>query len=336
MDSERLPEFQRNPNLEALLQELNGLLALAEAQAAARYTAPRYPVLLVMGAPRSGTTLMMQWLANLGHFAYPTNLISRFYAAPYIGARVQQLLTDPAYKFGDEIPDFANAIDFSSALGKTRGALAPNEFWYFWRRFFPMTEPRYLEDRELAQVDRAGFLAELAALESAFARPLAMKGLILALNIPFLSGLLPRALLVAIRRHPFFNIQSLLEARERYFGTREAWYSIRPPEFEHLQHLSPIEQVAGQVAYTMRGIEAGLGAVELERRLEVSYEAFCAAPDVVYAEIVAKYAAQGYSLPPEYAGPARFAVANQVHLSSAERDAALAAYTRFAGESLSL
>lgn len=336
MATGRRPEFQRNPNLEALLQELNGLLAPAEAQVAARFTAPRYPVLLVMGVPRSGTTLMMQWLASLSHFAYPTNLISRFYAAPYIGARIQQLLTDPAYRFGDEIPDFAKELDYSSALGKTRGALAPNEFWYFWRRFFPVTEPRYLEAHELAQVDREGFCAELAALESAFDKPLALKGLILSLNIPFLSSLLPQALFVFIRRHPFYTMQSLLQARERYFGTREAWYSIRPPEAEELQHLHPIEQVAGQVAYTMRGIEAGLAGIEPARRLEVSYEDFCAAPGAVYEEIVTHYAAQGHSLPLDYAGPASFAASNEVHLSPDERDAALAAYARFAGESLSL
>jgi hypothetical protein len=319
-----------------LLQELNGLLAPAEAQVAARFTTPRYPVLLVMGVPRSGTTLMMQWLASLGHFAYPSNLISRFYAAPYIGARIQQLLTDPAYRFGDEIPDFARELDYSSALGKTRGVLAPNEFWYFWRRFFPVTEPRYLEPHELAQVDREGFSAELAALESAFDKPLALKGLILSLNIPFLASLLPQALFVYIRRHPFYTIQSLLQARERYFGTRETWYSIRPPETEQLQHLDPIEQVAGQVAYTMRGIEEGLAAIDPARRLVVSYEAFCAGPEVVYAGIVAHYAAQGYALPPVYTGPAHFDATNQVQLSSPERDAALAAYSRFAGENLSL
>jgi hypothetical protein len=279
---------------------------------------------------------MMQWLASLGHFAYPTNLISRFYAAPYIGARIQQLLTDPAYRFGDEIGGFANDLDFSSALGKTRGTLAPNEFWYFWRRFFPLAEPRYLQAHELAQVDREGFRAELAALESAFDKPLALKGLILCLNIPFLSSLLPKALFVTIRRHPFYTIQSLLQARERYFGTREAWYSIRPPEAEQLQQLSPIEQVAGQVAYTMRGIEAGLAEIEPVRRLAVSYEAFCAGPEAIYREIVTHYAAQGYELPRAYAGPAHFAATNQVHLSPAERDAALAAYARFAGESLSL
>ena len=38
-------------------------------------------VVLVVGGPRSGSTVMMQWLASSGVFAYPSNLLSRFYRA---------------------------------------------------------------------------------------------------------------------------------------------------------------------------------------------------------------------------------------------------------------
>ncbi|HRX04698.1 MAG TPA: sulfotransferase, partial [Anaerolineae bacterium] len=144
MTAERQPEHRRNPRLEALLDEISGLLGPVESEVAARYHMPAYPVVLVMGLPRCGSTLTMQWLAASGRFGYPSNLLSRFYAAPYVGARIQQLLTDPQFSFGDELHDLASAVGFDSTLGKTRGALAPNEFWYFWRRFIPNVEPRKL------------------------------------------------------------------------------------------------------------------------------------------------------------------------------------------------
>ena len=76
--------------LEQLLAEINGLLGPVEEQIFNEYRMPRYPVLFVVGMPRCGSTLLMQWLAQTARFAYPTNLLSRFYAAPAIGARIQQ------------------------------------------------------------------------------------------------------------------------------------------------------------------------------------------------------------------------------------------------------
>ena len=110
MTAERQPEHRRNPRLEALLDEISGLLGPVESEVAARYHMPAYPVVLVMGLPRCGSTLTMQWLAASGRFGYPSNLLSRFYAAPYVGARIQQLLTDPQFSFGDELHDLAGAV----------------------------------------------------------------------------------------------------------------------------------------------------------------------------------------------------------------------------------
>lgn len=336
MSSNRQQEFQRNVKLERLLVEINGLLGPVEEQVLEHYRMPRYPVVLVMGMPRSGTTLVMQWLASSGCFAYPTNLLARFYAAPYIGARVQQLLTDPDYNFRNEFEEFSRDVSFESHLGKTQGVLAPNEFWYFWRRFFPNAEPRYVDEQDLGQVDGAGFAAELAALENVFDKPWAMKGLILELNIPFLSSLLDRALFLFIERHPFYNTQSLLEARVRFFGNRESWYSIKPREYKRLRDLTPIEQVAGQVYFTNRAIKDGLAHIDADHSLSVTYESFCAAPASVFSRITDKFARQGCPVDWEYTGPERFQHTNQVRLPDEDGRHIVAAYQRFSGERLSL
>ena len=102
----------------------------------------------------------------------PTNLLSRFYGAPLVGAKIQQLLTDPRYDFRDEILDFSSPIDFTSRNGKTRGALAPNEYWYFWRRFLPFDVLDYMPDDALkARGDLTGLRDELNALANIFGDP---------------------------------------------------------------------------------------------------------------------------------------------------------------------
>lgn len=277
----------------------------------------------------------MQWLAHSGRFAYPTNLLSRFYGAPFIGAKIQQLLTAPEYNFNDEILDFSGRIPFTSDLGKTQGALAPNEFWYFWRRFIPNIEPQYLDRKALDQVKSAAFVAELAALESVFDKPWAMKGLILELNIPFLSSLLDRALFLFVRRHPFFNTQSLLEARVRYFGNRQAWYSIKPQEYEVLKDLDLIDQVAGQVYFTNRGIWEGLQQIDPTRRLVVDYEDFCDDPEPAFGQLLTRFQQQGVDVCWEYEGPRQFTPTNQIRLPEQDCRRIMAAYRHWSGTEIS-
>lgn len=334
MRFDRQGVFRRNEKLEDLLHELTALLEPVEERVLERFHMPRYPTVFVVGAPRCGSTLMMQWLANTGRFAYPTNLLSRFYGAPYVGARIQQLLTAPEYNFNDEILDFSGKISFSSDLGKTRGALAPNEFWYFWRRFFPVTEPGYVDEGDLQRADGRKFVAELAAIESVFDKPLAMKGLLLELNIPFLSSLFDKVLFLFVRRHPFYNIQSLLEARLRYYGNRRAWYSIKPREFDRLQDLDPIEQVAGQVFFTTSAIERDLGRIAASRGLVVDYEAFCQQPAQVFEQIKAGLAQQGLGADWDYTGPGQFDSTNQIRLPEEDCQRIVNAYRALSGEEL--
>lgn len=331
---ERQREFRRNEDLERLLKAINEILGPAEDQILERYSMPQYPVVFVVGAPRSGTTLMMQWMASSDRFAYPTNLLSRFYGAPHIGALIQQLLTAPEYNYNDEILDFSGEITFKSSLGKTQGALAPNEFWYFWRRFTPNTELVHLDAQSLSQVKGEKLASELAAIEAVFDKPLALKAHILELNIPFLSSVVERALFLFIKRHPFYNIQSLLESRTKFFGNRRAWYSVKPKEYDMLKDLDPIEQVAGQVYFTNQGIEEGLGQIDSSRGLVVGYEEFCAAPGRTFSQIGDKLGQQGYHLDMDYTGPEQFQSTNEARLARRDCDRIIDAYRRFSGEDL--
>ena len=336
MYHKRQPEFQRNLKLENLLAELNNMLGPLEQQIVSDGQKLKYPLILVVGAPRSGTTLMMQWIASLGVMAYPTNLLSRFYGAPYIGAKIQQLFTDPAYNFNDEFFDFNSwKPNFQSNLGKTQGALEPNEFWYFWRRFIPNAHPRLLTKQELKSVNVRRMVAELAALQNVFDKPWAMKGLIMQFNIPFLAEILEKVLFIFVRRHPFYNIQSLLQAREKYFGTWDKWYSVQPPEYEELLKLSPIEQVAGQVFFTNQHILESLDQLPPPKHMVVDYERFCLAQEQVYERLVEGLSEYGHNIPQKQHTPNKFQSTNQVHFSQKNCKAIISAYKMIAGQDIS-
>lgn len=332
MQSERQPAFKRNDDLEALLREINSILEIAEDGIMPFFTMPRYPVIYIVGCARAGSTLILQWLANTGIFAYPTNLLSRFYAAPYIGARIQQMLTEPRYNFRDEFADLTSNIGFFSELGKTKGALAPNEFWYFWRRFFDYGEIQRLDEEALRKVNIEQFISELSALEAAFDKPLVMKGHIINWNIPFISRNFEKVLFVHIIREPIFNAQSLLESRKKYYGAIDRWYSFKPPEYERLKDRHPYDQVAGQVYFTNRAISNGLAQVSSERWIRVRYEEFCKDPANLFFAIRDKFVAQGLTVDWRYDGPQAFECSNRIHISDEALKILTDAYATFAKE----
>jgi hypothetical protein len=265
----------------------------------------RYPLILVMGPLRSGTTLFTQWLANTGLFAYPTNLLSRFYQAPIIGAKIQLLLTDPRYNFRNELGEFARQSEYISENGKTIGALAPNEFWYFWRRF--LADPRrdvWTDDALRQGMDTRTMLAELAGMMDVFQKPFAAKGMLFNYNIPFLDSILDKVLFVHIKRDPVTNVASVLDARKRQLGSEAEWYSFRIPEYEQLNSLDPIAQAAGQVHYINQAVSTGMDAVAESRKLIVQYEDFCHSPRQVFDGLAEKLGSS--VVYGDYQGPEKF------------------------------
>lgn len=334
MKIERRCEHKRNEELEDLLREINGLLNPLELSVTSSFEKSKYPIFLIMGCARSGTTLMLQWLAASGYFSYPTNILSRFYGAPYIGAKIQMMLTK--HDFNNEIFDFNEEIPFVSRLGKTKGALAPNEFWYFWRRFFHFGEIQYLSDTELQKIDYRNFVSEVAAIESVFGRPFAMKGMIVNWNIPFIADILQKVIFIYMERHPFYNIQSLLEARKKYYGNINAWYSFKPVEYTSLKDSDPYEQAAGQVYYTNRAIKEGLSKIDNAKVLTVGYEDFCQNPEAAFGKIINKLQLQGVDADWPYNGPSLFENTNRILSSDEEKEKIIYAYNKISGDTLKL
>jgi hypothetical protein len=329
VQSRRATVHQRNNKLENLLNEINGLLGPVEEQVINYYKQPNYPVVLIVGCARSGSTLLFQWLSQTRIFAFPTNFLSRFYAAPYIGARIQQLFADPDYQFRDEFFDLAPSVSFESDLGKTKGVFAPNEFWYFWRRFFKYDNIQYLDKNALESIEIDKFSAELAALQNVYTKPLLMKGMIINWNIPYVSKNIEQTIFLHIKRQPYYNSQSLLEARKNFFGDIHKWYSFKPREYEDLIQLDTYSQVAGQVFYTNRAIEEGLAHVPSSRKLSINYEELCAKPERIYNQIVALVEKNNYSIVDDYQGPSEFKSTNDIRLPSPAWENIEKAYLEF-------
>ena len=224
---------------------------------------------------------------------------------PIVGAKIQLLLTDPRYRFREELGEFTAPPAFESENGKTSGALSPNEFWYFWRRFLPVAGGDVWSDQELGRcMDMRTLRAELSGMMHVFDKPFAAKGMLFNYHIPFLYSMLDDVIFVQIKRDPVENVASVLDARRRQLGTETAWYSFRIPEFDALQGLDPVTQAAGQVWAINRAVGEGMSRVADSRRLCISYEGFCSDPALVFQELADRLELPSAGL--SYQGPSHF------------------------------
>ena len=118
-------------DLDQPVDALNDALAPLEQALIEEFEAPTEPLVFIVGAPRSGTTLLTQLLISQYEIGYVSNLIARFWKAPYLGLLLAKEIRDP-----DRPPD----VGFSSDRGFTSGYEGPHEFGYFWRRWFDYQE----------------------------------------------------------------------------------------------------------------------------------------------------------------------------------------------------
>lgn len=279
----RKQEHKKNQELENIFPEMEKVLGSAEKDILDNFSEPQKKIYLIFGCARSGTTLLYQYLAATGLFAYPSNIISRFYYAPYIGARIQQLLID--FDSKNEIFEGEKAIDFNSNLGKTSGPLQPHEFWYFWNRFFKFNEIQKLSKEQIQKVDWGLLKKELHAFESVFNKPILMKAMNLNWHIKDLTENIKNIHFLYIKRDTHYNAQSLLLAREKYFGNRNDWYSFKPPNYKEILKLNIEEQLVNQVVFTNNDIEKQLDNCDSSKVSVIKYSEFCEKPVKILEDI---------------------------------------------------
>lgn len=227
--------------------------------------------LLIVGAPRSGSTLLYQLLVQRFDVTYLANRHCAFFGAPSLVERFGgRGATPPA--------------DYSSKHGLTEGAWGPSECGPFWYRFFRKS-PQFVSTADVAPRELRRLRAAVRALGSAGRRPPVFKNLLCALRLGPLAAALPEARFVVIDRDIEQHARSILAARQRANGEVRSWWSAEPPGWEGLRDLDPVAQVVGQIDAIHGTIDAARASVGRERFLDVRYEQLVADVGATLGEI---------------------------------------------------
>jgi len=256
--------------LAAAATPLDALLAATLETRALGSHEPRLPVILVTGAPRSGTTVLSQALIHHLPVTFFNNLTAVFPRAPITANRLfRRLLPKPAGTL-------------HSYYGRTSGFASENDALHLWDRWLGTDRyavPEHLDPRATADLRRF-----FGAYEHAFGRPILNKNNALATGAVAVAEALPTSHFIFIRREPVFAVQSILGARETIQGTREAQYGVNDPT-RRQRPATPIEDVCAQVLYHERRMEEQRRIIGDARFWVVEYEQFCVAPHAIVARV---------------------------------------------------
>lgn len=231
------------------------------------------PIIFIVGPPRSGTTLLYQVLVQSLDLAYFTNFSAAFAWAPMIGFWIARRLR------GKDTPSY------QSDFGKTAGWWGPHEAGRFWYRWFPSGLHVYSPVGQLSTAEMRALRQEVASIVAAGGRPVVFKNTYNSMRIGALAEAFPEAVFLQMKRDPVDIAQSILTSRIHVNDDKSRWWSLPPKEIDEIKDKPYPEQIAKQVFYVYRQIEADRSRLGDRRFMDVEYKELCRAPAAVVEAI---------------------------------------------------
>ena len=190
--------------------------------------------IFIIGLPRSGSTFFHQILISKFNFNYVSNIKAFFYENVVLGNLLHNKFSlDNNFK-----------SNFTSKFGNTYGPLEPNEWGWFWRKWFNLKNNEHHISRK---VDWKNLKKELLKIDSMSEFPILFDTPLMNGNLDkFISNIGP-VLIFNLERVHTSVYKSLLNARIKKYGTLNKYYGALTKNNEILNIKNPFNQVFQQV-----------------------------------------------------------------------------------------
>lgn len=196
----------------------------------------KYQPVFIIGAPRTGSTILYQTVTNQLDVLYVDNLVCKFHKNFFFGF----WLSDKLFKQKAHNCFKSNHGDTSSC-----GLHAPSECGGFWYRWLPR-DRHFIDYCDITEEMVEQIREEITAVTNYFDKPLVFNNNNIALRLRLLKKVFPDAKYIIADREPFFVAQSLLFARKIFFGDYNTWWSMMPVNYHEVKKENYIRQVVLQ------------------------------------------------------------------------------------------
>ncbi|MEM9657061.1 MAG: hypothetical protein AAF961_01755 [Planctomycetota bacterium] len=167
---------------------------------------------------------------------------------------------------------------FSSDCGLTDSIFEPHEFGYFWRNMLGYQDLAEQDEEFEREIDWNRLHRTLVNMTYVADAPIAFKACLLAWHMKKLQDVLPKSVFLWVSRDRVATAISLLNARQRQYGSLERWFSVKPRQHAWLQHQPAATQVAGQVFYFERAIARQVESMRRDSVIRTTYDEICTTP----------------------------------------------------------
>lgn len=217
--------------------------------------------IFIIGAPRTGSTILYQALTNAYKLAYIDNDACVWHRNLRFGMWLS------LKRYGD-----SPHHNFKADHGGTQefGGHAPSECGDFWYRWLPK-DRHFVDHQDVTEQMVDGIRTEVLGVSALLNKPMLFKNLNAGQRLRLIRQVFPDAKIVFIRRDPRFVVRSILNARRKASVPDGDWWSIMPANVDELRGLPEPEMCAAQVYFLERQIEKDLALFPAEHVKEIHF-----------------------------------------------------------------
>jgi len=237
----------------------------------------KHQPVFIIGAPRTGSTILHQTITNQLDVLYIDNLVCWFNKNFFFGFWLSnKLFKQKAHNC------------FKSIYGNTSkfGLHAPSECGAFWYKWLP-TDIHFIDYNNITDEMVREIREEITTVINFFDKPLIFNNNNIGLRIRLIKQAFPDAKYIIADREPFFVSQSLLVARDFFFGNYNTWWSMMPRNFKEIKKLNFVKQVVQQHYFINKQMYADLKSlVENDNYQTVQYSNFVKDKNIILNKIM--------------------------------------------------
>jgi hypothetical protein len=267
--------------LGGILTPLDLMLSIFEQRFYRNAPKPKHPLIIVVGAPRTGTTLAEQILINNLPVAFLNNLTSLFPRAPIVA----NLL------FGRFLGQ-SKPVPYKSYYGKSVGLAGPNDALYIWDRW--LGKNRRVIPKVLGVAEEKAMIQFFGTLEQFYQCPIVTKNNNLNSYASVVADVLDNAYFICMTRDPLFLAQSLLKARWDIHGDTNTAYGLHNPSRTGVEDF--VEDVCQQVVFHEEKIHEQQRLIGPNRFWIVQYETLCRSPEQLVQRVSTEILGQSVNI----------------------------------------